>query len=108
MSEPVHISSEHRTDDGFDVFVNELVREKAPRPFAIVEEYGDRQYARVAGYGLDYGDRAGVNSVEGDFRLVSDSAERALMTFELSTGDAEVRQLHLVWLGGTPAVARER
>ncbi|ONI86704.1 hypothetical protein ALI22I_24080 [Saccharothrix sp. ALI-22-I] len=101
MSKPAQVESGYDTDEEFTEFIGELAREGAPQPFAIVEEYGERDYARVAGYGLAYDDRADVNSVEGDFRLVSDSVERALMTFEISTGDAEVRQLHVVWLNGS-------
>lgn len=63
-----------------------------------VEEHGEREDARVAGYGLAFADRADVNSVEGDFHLNSRSAATALQVFDISTGDEGVRRLHLVWL----------
>ncbi|TQM79212.1 hypothetical protein FHX81_1509 [Saccharothrix saharensis] len=78
--------------------MHEVAREDAPRLFAIVEEYGEAEDARVAGYGLAYADRAEADSVEGGFRLSADSAERARALFEISTGDVAVRRVHLVWL----------
>jgi hypothetical protein len=92
------------TEDDIDVDVvfatllREVADEDAPRLFALVEEYGDADDARVAGYGLAYGDRADIASVEGDFRLRSDSAESARTLFEIASGDVEVRRVHLVWL----------
>ncbi|MBB5800797.1 hypothetical protein F4560_000565 [Saccharothrix ecbatanensis] len=75
----------------------------APRLFAIVEEYGEAEDARVAGYGLAYPDRAEVGSVEGGFRLSSESAESARMVFEISSRSAGTRRAHVVWLGETAA-----
>lgn len=82
----------------FAALLHEVAHEDAPRLFAIIEEYGEQEDARVAGYGLAYGDHVDVNSVEGDFRLSSQSPESALSLFEVSTGDEEVKRLHLVWL----------
>lgn len=78
-----------------------LAAGEAPRLFAIVEEYGDAEDTRVAGYGLAYGDRAEVNSVEGDFHLTSQSPEHARTLFEISSKSAGVRRTHLVWLDAT-------
>ncbi|MEU4740668.1 hypothetical protein AB0G02_09385 [Actinosynnema sp. NPDC023658] len=78
----------------------DIAREEAPRTFAIVEEWGDQHAVRVAGYGLAFDDRVDVNSVEGDFRLSSQSPESALAMFGVSTGLADIKQLHLVWLDG--------
>jgi hypothetical protein len=66
--------------------------------FAIVEEYGNAEDARVAGYGLAYADRSEVDAVEGGFRLSSESAESARTLFEITSGDQAVRRVHLVWL----------
>jgi hypothetical protein len=79
----------------------DVARTDAPRVFAIVEEWGDQHAARVAGYGLAFDGRADVNSVEGDFRLSSESAESVLAVFGVSTGPADVQRLHVVWLDGT-------
>ncbi|MFD0201753.1 MULTISPECIES: hypothetical protein [Saccharothrix] len=78
--------------------VDELVTEAAPRMFALVEEYGAAESARVAGYGLAYAARAEVNSVEGDFHLNSTSVERLRTVFEISSRSAGVRRVHVVWL----------
>jgi hypothetical protein len=82
----------------FGRLLRELAADEAPRLFAIVEEYGEAEDARVAGYGLAYENRADVNSVEGDFQLHSQSAENARTLFEISSKSAGVRQVHVVWL----------
>lgn len=63
-----------------------------------MEEYGEHEDARVAGYGLAYADRAESNSVEGDFLLSSECPENARAVYEVSSGDRAVRCVHLVWL----------
>lgn len=75
-----------------------LALAEAPRRFALVEEYGERYDARVAGYGLAYEDRVEVNSVEGGFHLSSENAERARSLFQISSRSTGMRQVHLVWL----------
>ncbi|XVS64666.1 hypothetical protein ACQPYE_00965 [Actinosynnema sp. CA-299493] len=80
--------------------MRELAEQETPRLFALVEEYGDRADARVAGYGLAYPDRADVNSVEGDFPLRSQSPENARKLFEVSSRSRGVR-VHVVWLDGS-------
>ena len=82
----------------FTRLMRELAVGEAPRLFALVEEYGEAQDARVAGYGLAYADRAEVNSVEGGFHLSSQSAERARVLFEISSRSAGTRRVHVVWL----------
>ncbi|MCE6997765.1 hypothetical protein LZG04_23610 [Saccharothrix sp. S26] len=81
--------------------MHELAIGAAPRLFAIVEQYDDPKEIRVAGYGLAYEDRAEVNSVEGDFRLTSDSSDHARTVFEISSKSAGVRRAHVIWLDGT-------
>jgi hypothetical protein len=89
-----------------------LMRERAvadaPRLFALVEEHGEKEDVRVAGYGLAYEDRADVNTVEGDFRLDSQSAESARALFEISSRSIGVRRVHVVWVDETtPAVHQD-
>ena len=83
-------------DQEFTALLHEAAHEEAPRVFALVEEYGEREEVRVAGYGLAYADRAESNSVEGDFRLNSECPDSARALYEASGRD--VRRVHLVWL----------
>lgn len=46
------------TKEEFAGVMHQLAVSEAPRLFAIVEEYGETEDARVAGYGLAYADRA--------------------------------------------------
>jgi hypothetical protein len=91
----------------FTGLMRESAVAEAPRLFAIVEEYGEAEDTRVAGYGLAYADRADVNSVEGDFQLHSESAESARTLFEISSRSAGVRRVHVVWLDQTTTVAQQ-
>ncbi|MBB5807974.1 hypothetical protein F4560_007742 [Saccharothrix ecbatanensis] len=93
------------TKDEFAAVVHQLAEDDAPRLFAIVEEYGEAEDARVAGYGLAYDDRAEVDSVEGGFRLSSQSAESARALFEVGSRSTGTRRAHLVWLGEPQASA---
>jgi hypothetical protein len=87
------------TKEEFVGLMHQLAVSEAPRLFAIVEEYGEAEDARVAGYGLAYADRAEVDGVEGGFRLSSKSAESARSLFEISSRSSGTRQAHVVWLG---------
>ncbi|PSL56099.1 hypothetical protein B0I31_104390 [Saccharothrix carnea] len=84
-------------DDVFAMLLREVAEEDAPRRLAVVEECGEGEL-RAAGYGLAFADRVEVDSVEGGFRLSSESAESARVLFEISSRSAGVRQVHLVWL----------
>lgn len=86
--------------------MHDIAREEAPRLFAIVEEHDDPKDIRVAGYGLAYHDRADVNSVEGDFRLASQSPEHARSLFEISSRSAGAPRVHVIWLDETEAPNR--
>lgn len=88
------------SDEEFAIVMHELAVHEAPRLFAVVEEYGEAEEARVAGYGLAYANRAEVDSVEGGFRLSSESAERARTLFEITSRSSGMRRVHLVWLDG--------
>jgi hypothetical protein len=94
------------TEGEFADVVHLIAKEQAPRLFAIVEEYGEREDGRVAGYGLAYADHVDVNSVEGDFHLISQNPERARRLFEISAGSRAVRA-HLVWLTSAPQDSEE-
>ncbi|MFD1151643.1 hypothetical protein [Saccharothrix hoggarensis] len=85
-------------NDVFTALAREVALEEAPRLFAIVEEYGEAEDARVAGYGLAFEDRAEANSVEGGFHLVSESADSARTLFEITSRSTGRRRVHLVWL----------
>jgi hypothetical protein len=95
------------TNPIFTALLHDVAREEAPRLFAIVEEYGEAEDARVAGYGLAYADRAEVNSVEGDFHLNSGSAESARTVFDISSRSTGTRRVHVVWLDESTTVARQ-
>lgn len=60
----------------FTALIQEMVDEEAPKLFAIVQEYGDRVDAAVAGWGLSFADRA-VAFDNGGSALVLRSAESA-------------------------------
>jgi len=94
-------------EEVFTVLLHEVAREGAPRLFAVVEEYGQGEDVRVAGYGLAYDDRAELNSVAGDFRLSSESAESARTLYEISQGSAGVRRAHVVWLDEAATAIRQ-
>jgi hypothetical protein len=79
--------------------MHELATDKAPRLFAIVEEYDTT--IRVAAYGLSYEHRTEVNSVEGDFHLNSTTPEHARTLFEISSTSTGARRTHIIWLNET-------
>ncbi|WP_158842509.1 hypothetical protein [Saccharothrix deserti] len=84
-------------DKEFTTVMRRLAADEAPRLFAIIEEYGEHDDARVAGYGLAFEDRAEVNSVEGGFHLTAQSAETARTLFDISSRSSGGRA-HVVWL----------
>jgi hypothetical protein len=90
-------------DSLFDKEVCELVNDTAPRPFAVVQQYGHEEDARVAAWGMAFHDHSEVTSVEGTLRISTTSAERAARRFD--------RKPHvsarLVWLAlaGTATLA---
>ncbi|MFD0202424.1 MULTISPECIES: hypothetical protein [Saccharothrix] len=101
MTSKSPIAIEPWSEEEFATVIHRLAAGEAPRLFAIVEEYGEAEDARVAGYGLAYADRAEVHAVEGGFHLGSRSAETARILFEVSSRSAGTRRAHLVWLDGT-------
>ncbi|GAA3462665.1 hypothetical protein ACFFSW_24855 [Saccharothrix longispora] len=79
--------------DSYDEFVAELVSDDAPRLFAVVREYGDREDADVAAWGMAFPDRAEVVGVERRVRMSLRDPERAARLF--AGGDGA--RARLVW-----------
>jgi hypothetical protein len=107
VNELVGVGQIPEADEPFAGLLLDVASDEAPRLFAIMEEYGEQEDVRAAGYGLAFDDRVEVDAVEGGFRLSSESVERALTLFAISTRDESVRRLHLVWLDAVdPAMRR--
>jgi hypothetical protein len=70
-----------------------MVAEYAPRRFAVVEVLGERAYARITSWALDFDDHAEVLGVDG-LRRSLPSAQRALTKL----GGREDVTLRLVWV----------
>jgi hypothetical protein len=86
----------------FAAILEEMVADKAPRLFAVVQEYGERVDARIAAWGLAFPDHAEVVSVEHTQRMSLQAPENALRLFRLGS---HVRA-RLVWFNpdaATPA-----
>ncbi|SNR49439.1 hypothetical protein SAMN06265360_107163 [Haloechinothrix alba] len=58
-----------------------MVADDAPRVFAVVQEFGDRVDARIAGWGIAFDDRVEVIGVDGDVRMSLREPEDALRRF---------------------------
>lgn len=83
--------------------VDDLVAQHAPRVFAVAQELGEREDARIAAWGLAHEGGAHVVGVGGNTVLSSTSAEDAAVRFGL--GDR--LSARVVWLGtGTGPTGR--
>ncbi|HEX6355287.1 hypothetical protein [Actinophytocola sp.] len=82
----------------FTELVRQMVNEAAPRLFAVVQEYGERVDAHVAGWGLWFGDRAVAVDVDGGMRIAR-SVESAMRLFR----DGPYITSRLWWAGPVPA-----
>lgn len=81
-------------DEGkFATVLESMVADNAPQIFAVVQEYGDRVDARIAAWGIAFGDRVEVFSVERGMRMSLQSPEQAVFGFNLGS---HVRA-RLVW-----------
>ncbi|MGH3423288.1 MAG: hypothetical protein ACRDO8_01090 [Nocardioidaceae bacterium] len=69
----------------FAAILEGMVADAAPRLFALVQEYGDRVDARIAGWGMAFDDRAEVASVDGSIRMGLAEPEDALVGFGFGT-----------------------
>ncbi|MFC9858479.1 MULTISPECIES: hypothetical protein [unclassified Streptomyces] len=67
--------------EDFQVLLDDLVTDSAPRMFAVVQELGEREDAWVAAWGLAFEDRAEVVGVHGRTRMSLRSPEAALRYF---------------------------
>lgn len=81
-------------DPEFAELVGELVREQAPRVFAIVHEHGHRDAAEVAAWGLDFEDHVEAVAVDGQCRFRMRSAARAALFLGVDEGATA----HVFWL----------
>ncbi|MEU6154707.1 hypothetical protein ABZ816_32425 [Actinosynnema sp. NPDC047251] len=83
----------------FEESISGMVADTAPRLFAVVQVYGEREDARVGAWGLEFPECAEVISIEGTFRMGVRSANDALRWFAAPGVTTRV-----VWasdLGGT-------
>jgi hypothetical protein len=67
-------------EEMFVSILDEMVADEAPRMFAIVQEYGERVDARIAGWGMSFDDRAVAFDTEGTIMKLQ-AAENALRGF---------------------------
>lgn len=81
-------------EDEFAELIQEMVADEAPRLFAIVQEYGDRVDAHVAGWGMWFGDRAVAFDVDGG-TMIMRSVDSAMRLF----GADPYTTPRLCWLG---------
>lgn len=65
----------------FQAKVEAMVAEYSPAYYSVVQEYGDRVDARIAGYVTDHGDHTEATRIDDDSRLLTDSPEAALRWF---------------------------
>lgn len=72
-------------EDEFAELLAEVVADKAPRRFAVVQVYGERVDARIAAWGLEFDDHATAVTVDGDSTMSLNSAEGALRAFTVGT-----------------------
>lgn len=83
----------------FAELMAEMVTDDAPKVFAVVEEYGTRVDARIAGWGLAYDNHVDVIRVDGGVHLGAASPENVLRRF----GRRARITAHIVW----PAAAQD-
>jgi hypothetical protein len=89
------------TDEEFDEKVRQMVADTAPRVFAVVQVYGEREDGRVAAWGFAYEDEEGgqvfdIVSVEGRLRLRLVSLERLAWWF----GRDPLISVRVEWVNG--------
>lgn len=108
MNEQSHRADEPREDNAgsqalgplgrqeFESPLHDIVRESAPRMFAVVQELGDCEDGAVAAWGLAFEDRADVVSVNGVSRLSARTPGSALRFF---SGGSRTRA-RLIWPEG--------
>ncbi|WP_051385947.1 hypothetical protein [Actinokineospora inagensis] len=78
----------------FAEITRQIVRDQAPRLFAVVQELGERADLRIAAWGMEFEDHAAVVSEDGGTRLSLNSAESAVAAF----GRQEDVTAKVVWV----------
>lgn len=68
-------------EEQFATVLRSMVAVNTPKVFAVVEEFGERVDARIAAWGLDFGGRAEVVTVDFGTRMGLSSADDALLVF---------------------------
>jgi hypothetical protein len=86
------------TEEEFAEVVADMVTDAAPRLFAVVQEYGARVDARIAGWGLAYEDHVDVIGMEYNVHLGASRPEDMLRYFHLR----DRITAHIVWAATTP------
>ncbi len=86
-------------EEMFASILDEMVADEAPRMFAIVQEYGERADARIAGWGMSFDDRAVAFDTEGTIMKLQ-AAENALRGFGFGS---HIRP-RLVWVDPSLAI----
>ena len=81
----------------FDALVDGMVKDEAPRIFAVVQELGDRLDGRIAGWGMAFEEYADIAGVCGRFRARLVRPENALRMFR---GGPSITA-RVVWVPGT-------
>lgn len=79
----------------YEEFVAGMVAEGKPRLFAVLHEFGDREDAEIAAWGMAWDSHVEVISLDGAARMRSQSPERALLLFGCDEEDSSSR---LVWV----------
>jgi hypothetical protein len=73
------------SEEAFVEVIQGWVADAAPRLFAVVQEYGDRVDARIAGWGIAFEDRADILGVDGAIHKGLRRAEDVLQLFHFGT-----------------------
>lgn len=92
MDEPVR-KSLLWNEQQFTAMLQSMVTSEAPSLFAVVQEYGDREDARIAAWGMAFAGHAEVVTVDGRLRMNVREPTNALRAFRI---DTNIRA-RLVW-----------
>lgn len=101
---PIHLSNAEDPpgplcdETEFADLIQEMVADEAPRLFAIVQEYGERVDARVAGWGMWFGNRAVAFDLTGRTMIMRSMAS----TMRLFRRAPHINP-RLCWIGPEPA-----
>lgn len=85
-------------EDEFNELIQEMVADEAPKLFAVVQEYGERVDAHVAGWGMWFGDHVVACNIDGR-TMIMRSVESTMRLFRGGPYDTP----RLCWAGQEPA-----